>query len=127
MSQVSLYRRPPRGRPAIGFQLEVPPEMEVRDGPDFGCREVQHGGRTVGEIEIRVFGAALVIDRDGILAEKACEVLRREAAILEDPWPVAVQLPGATGYRADAVQRTDLPYRHASQWRRTISASRVAC
>jgi len=113
MSQVSLYRRPPKGRPAIGFQLEVPREMEMRDGPVSGWREVQHGGRTVGEIEIRVFGAALVIDRDGILAEKACAELRREAAVAGDSPAVAVQLPGAAGYRADAVQRTDLPYRHA--------------
>ena len=112
MSQVSLYRRPPKGRPAIGFQLEVPREMEMRDGPVSGWREVQHGGRTVGEIEIRVFGAALVIDRDGILAEKACAVLAAEATVRGGPTAVAVVLPGASGYRADAVLNAALPYRY---------------
>lgn len=111
MSQVSLYRRPPRGWPPLGYQLEVPREMEVRDGPVLAGREVRADGRTIGEIEIRVFAAALVIDRDGILADKACEVLSREAAARERPAAVAVELPGATGYRADSVQRTELPYR----------------
>ncbi|HEX7842981.1 MAG TPA: hypothetical protein VF469_36160 [Kofleriaceae bacterium] len=70
------------------------------------------GGRTLGEIEISVFAAALIIDRDGILAEKACEVLGREATLRGEPTAVAVRLPGAAGFRADAVQNTALPYRY---------------
>jgi hypothetical protein len=111
MSPPSTYRRPPRGRPLIGFQLDVPREVELRDGPILHCREVRQGGQTLGEIELSVFAAALIIDRDGILAEKACEVLGREAALRGEPTAVAVRLPGACGFRADAVQRTPLPYR----------------
>ena len=97
----------------IGFQLEVPGEVELRDGPTLMCREVLQGGRTRGELEISLFAAALVIDRDGILAEKACDVLAREATVRGGPTAVAVALPGASGYRASAVIGAPLPYRYA--------------
>jgi hypothetical protein len=95
----------------IGFQLDVPREVELREGTTLKCREVLQGGRTLGELEVSVFGAALVIDRDGILAEKACEVLGREATVRGGPNAVAVTLPGGAGFRADAVTNTALPYR----------------
>jgi hypothetical protein len=113
MSLPTTYRRPPQGRPTIGFQLEVPREIELREGPTLRCREVLHGGRTRGELEISLFAAALVIDRDGILAEMACEVLGHEATVRGGPAAVAIALPGASGYRADAVVSGPLPYRHA--------------
>lgn len=96
----------------LGFQLEVPREIELLDGPTLKCREVLQGGRILGELEISLFVAALVIDRDGILAEKACEVLAGEAAVRRAPTAVAVALPGASGYRADAVISAALPYRY---------------
>jgi hypothetical protein len=96
----------------VGFQLEIPREVELRENPVLRCREVLQGGRTLGELEVSVFPAALVIDRDGILAEKACEVLGREATLRGDATAVAVRLPGASGFRADAVQNTPLPYRY---------------
>lgn len=111
MSRASTYRRPPRGRPMIGFQLEVPGVVELREGAVLKLREVLQGGRTMGELEISVFAAALIIDRDGILAEKAREVLGREVTVRGGPTAVAVRLPGASGFRADAVQNTALPYR----------------
>jgi hypothetical protein len=96
----------------IGFQLEVPREVELREGATLKCREALQGGRTLGELEVSVFAAALVIDRDGILSEKACEVLSREATPRGGPIAVPVALPGASGFRADAVQNTTLPYRY---------------
>jgi hypothetical protein len=96
----------------VGFQVEVPREVELRDGPTLKCREVLQGGRTLGEIEIGLFSAALVIDRDGILSEKACEVLAREVTVRGGPVAVAVALPGGSGYRAEAVHNTPLPYRY---------------
>jgi hypothetical protein len=111
MSTPSLYRRAPRGRPLIGFQLEAPDELELRDGAVVQWRELRQDGRVLGELEVSVFAAALVIDRDGILAEKACEVLGREVPTRRGPTAVAVRLPGATGFRADAVHpRPGLPY-----------------
>jgi hypothetical protein len=97
----------------LGFQLEVPSEVELSEGPPLKCREVLQDGRTRGELEIRLFTAALVIDRDGILAEKACEVLAGEATVRRGPIAVAVALPGASGYRADAIISATLPYRYA--------------
>jgi hypothetical protein len=118
-----VIRREARGRPFLGFQLEVPPELERFDGPVVTCRELRPDGRLAGELEVSVFAAALIIDRDGILADKACEVLGRqigessqidesdESGVASAP-AVAVVLPGAAGFRADTVQRTALPYVH---------------
>lgn len=110
MPTPSMYRRAPRGRPLIGFQLEAPGEVELRDGAVLKCCEVRQGGRIVGELEVSVFAAALVIDRDGILAEKAREVIACEVPIRGGATAVAVRLPGASGFRADAVHGTRLPY-----------------
>ena len=74
----------------------------------LSCREVQQDGKTIGELEVSVFAASLVIDRDGILAQKACSEVEREAR--KDVTAVPVQLPGAHGFRAEAIQRTALPY-----------------
>jgi hypothetical protein len=106
----STYRRPPCGRSSIGFQLEAPREVALRDGAMLVCREVRQDGRTMGELEVGVFAAALVIDRDGILAEKAREGLERQARGHGEAIAVAVSLPGASGFRAEAVEDTPLPY-----------------
>jgi hypothetical protein len=110
MAVPSTYRRPPRGRPQIGFELETPKQVELREGPVLSCREVNADGRMVGELEVSVFAAALIIDRDGILAQKACDELEREARPRDGAVALAVRLPGASGFRAEAVQRTPLPY-----------------
>ena len=95
-----------RGLPAIGFELQLPDELEVV--PNAGgatvvrCRETR-AGRTIGELDIEVFPAALVIDRDGILEQKASEIVNAPA--------VAVMLPGASGYRAEThANDRPLPY-----------------
>ena len=75
-------------------------------------REVRPDGRVVGELEASVFAAALIIDRDGILAEQARAVVRREVPgrAGAEAEAVAVRLPGASGYRAEAVRVAPLPY-----------------
>ena len=113
MPSPTLYRRRSRGRPALGFQMEVPAEIELHDGATVKCREVRGDGRLIGELEMTVFAAALVIDRDGILAEKACETVRRELSGRAVSGAIAVRLPGASGFRADAVLSTRLPYLYA--------------
>jgi len=57
----------------IGFQLEVPREVELREGATLKCREVLQGGRTLGELEVSVFAAALVIDQVGQVAITALD------------------------------------------------------
>jgi hypothetical protein len=109
MSQATTYRRVPKGRPSIGFQLEAPPGIELREGPALQCREARDG-RVMGELEVSVFPAALVIDRDGILAEKAVEAMNALATLRRPVVPDPVSLPGANGFRAAAVCSAALPY-----------------
>lgn len=61
------------------------------------CTEARDG-ETIGELEVEVFKAALVIDRDGILAEKVSQVCLRQPGRVSAPLPVS--LPGASGFRA---------------------------
>jgi hypothetical protein len=110
MSQPTVYRRVPQGRPSIGFQLEAPAELELREGPTLHCRELRPDGSVRGEIEISLFPGALVIDRDGILAEKALEAMNRLATLRRAVVPAPVALPGANGFRAAAVHTASLPY-----------------
>jgi hypothetical protein len=110
-----------RGLAAIGFELSPPAEVElepVGGGPIVvRCCE-RRAGKTVGELEIAVFQAALVIDRDGILEEKVRGVVEEAtAAGARVLTPIPVSLPGASGYRGDAelvrpmgTQRPALPY-----------------
>jgi len=110
MSQPTTYRRAPKGRPSIGFQLEAPPGVELREGAALQCREARSDGRVVGELEVSVFPAALVIDRDGILAEKAAAAMNGLATLRRPVVPAPISLPGANGFRAAAVCSAALPY-----------------
>src|SRR6476469_9340179 len=104
MPPARTYRQPPRGRPSIGFLIEAPDAVELDPAEaSLRCSERRPDGRTVGELEVVVVAAALIIDRDGILEEKARDQLGGTAA-------VRVHLPGASGFRADAVQNSPLPY-----------------
>ncbi len=104
MAPARTYRQPPRGRPSIGFSIEAPDAIELdHAGPTLRCSERREDGRTLGELEVEVFSAALIIDRDGILEEKARDLVGGTAA-------VRVSLPGASGFRADGVQNSALPY-----------------
>jgi len=92
------YRLLPRGLPAIGFQIATG-ELEVTTLPGrVRCSEPR-----VGELEVAVFSAALIIDRDGILAAKASEAAGGRPV-------VEISLPGASGYRAEAVVDGPLRY-----------------
>jgi hypothetical protein len=104
-----------RGLPSIGFEMKTPDEIEVT--PIGGgstivrCSERQ-GGKMVGELEVAVVKAALIIDRDGILAEKvnaaANDAAETGGRVLD---PVPVSLPGASGFRSDVeMSRSALPF-----------------
>jgi hypothetical protein len=75
------------------------------------CRE-HKDGKTVGELEVSMFAAALLIDRDGILEEKAREAAERSVDAASIAGTVAISLPGASGYRADVEPSREhgLPY-----------------
>jgi len=96
------FRQAPRGRPAIGYTLTT--DLEISPGATVHCRE-HRGGKLIGELSIEVFAAALIIDRDGILAAKAGDAAGAVA--------VAFELEGTSGYRAETIDRGGpLPYRH---------------
>jgi hypothetical protein len=92
-----------RGLAAIGIELESPIAMQPLDtgATVVRCSE-EHEGKLVGELAVEVFRAALVIDRDGILEEKAHEAADAEHGRVTPPVPVS--LPGASGFRADVVR-----------------------
>ena len=98
----------------IGYLVAPPSGVEVvRSGDITHCRQ-QAGDKLIGELEISVFRAALVIDRDGILEEKVRHAIVDEVAagahVLE---PMPVELAGASGWRVDAQVRrgeTALPF-----------------
>lgn len=106
-----------RGLPSIGFSIDTPSDVELTPvgGGDtvVRCSERRADGKPVGELEVAVFQAALVIDRDGILEDKvqgaANDVAEQGARVLA---PIPVSLPGASGFRADVElhSRVSLPY-----------------
>ena len=100
----------------ISYEVAPPSDVEVvRAGETTRCRQ-QQGGATIGELEITLFKAALVIDRDGILEEKVREAIGAEiAAGAHVTEPAQVELAGASGWRVDAeylrgTKRPALPY-----------------
>lgn len=120
ISQALIHRHPAsesraRGLPPIGFQLDVPPGVMLEQidpaGPDRAVvlRAHQHSedGRLVGDLELGIFSAALLIDRRGVLRE-----LVEVTAALAPGAPATSRLlgagdasfaAGASGYRMDVV------------------------
>ena len=101
-----------RGLPAIGLELDNPAAIElepVATGATVVRAHERRDGKTIGELEVEVFKAALVIDREGILEEKAHLAADAEHGRVTPP--VRVSLPGASGYRAEVqLVRSKLPY-----------------
>jgi hypothetical protein len=95
-----------RGLASIGVELELPSDavdlVAVENGNTIVRCSEQHDGKLLGELAVEVFRAALVIDRDGILEEKAHEAADAERGRVTPPVPVS--LPGASGFRADVVR-----------------------
>src|SRR6476659_3272144 len=96
------YRQLPTASRRIGFEIQTPNEVEIQAGDVVRCSEKRADGETIGELEVSVFHAALVIDRDGILEEKMADAVNSNtepgARVLP---PIPVALPGASGFRAD--------------------------
>ena len=115
MSLATRYRQLPATGRSIGFEVEMPSGLDIQPEDErVRCRE-QSGGKLVGELEVTTFRAALVIDRDGILEEKAHEVATQSAQAGARVMPaIPVTLPNASGFRADvelrASPRPSLPY-----------------
>ncbi len=117
------FRQPPatsrrRGFSAIGFELLAGPDLvleEIASGETvLRVVETSSTGAPIGELEIALFTAALIIDRDGLLSERATQVAQAVSGVAATAC-CEVTFPGAAGFRADAVipGRPSLPYVHA--------------
>ena len=100
-----------RGLAAIGVELSAAnSEIQltpIEDGPVVVRCTEEADGKLIGELDVELFRAALVIDRDGILeakAESAASLAGRAGG------PVAITLPGASGFRSEVVRKGALPY-----------------
>lgn len=94
------FRQLPTTLRRIGFELNAPADMTVETTQGGGARV----RGAAGELEIEVFQAALVIDRDGILEEKIRSAV--DAVVASEPGArvletIPIELPGASGYRSD--------------------------
>ena len=70
-----------RGRPPLGFGLEVAAEVavelpEAQNEPLVRCTE-RTGGSVIGVLEIDIFAASLIMDPDGAITALAAGVLER--------------------------------------------------
>lgn len=96
------------GLPPIGFKLRAPERVTIAPasgvaGAPVVCREVGPDGRLIGEVEIAVFGAGLIIDRDGVLERIATEAAEDTASAGGQVASImAIVLEsGVSGYRAE--------------------------
>lgn len=102
----------------LSLELEAPTGVElVPITPDLvRASERRPDGAPIGELEVTTFKAALLIDRDGILADKARTLAEAAApqAMVDSCDPIT--LGGISGYRASAYvrgkDRPALPYIH---------------
>lgn len=97
------YRQPPTMARRVGFEIDPPLEVTVQPyGTTVRCQQLKADGAPLGELELEVFHAALVIDRDGILEEKVRAAIAKAAPGATVLQPMPVELSGASGFRADA-------------------------
>ena len=70
----------------------------------------RRGNRSVGELEIRVFAARMIMDRDGVLGEAAQALAEELFAAPRDGYLGAtgsIRLPAGEAYRADMTVTRD--------------------
>jgi hypothetical protein len=70
-----------RGLPPIGFSLRIPERIDLTpvEGAETLLTAVERdpGGKSIAELELRIFVAAMIIDRDGTLERVVGEELER--------------------------------------------------
>jgi hypothetical protein len=102
----------------LSLELDPPSGVELLPvSPDVvRMREQQANGAPVGELEVSTFKAQLLIDREGVLEEKARTVAESAdpGARVDSCNPIV--LSGVSGYRVEAAvrarERPALPYIH---------------
>jgi hypothetical protein len=100
-------RRP--GVTPVGFRLDVPEGVviEPSDPKIIQLRATERraaSGRPLGELEIRVFAARLIMDRDGVMLDAARAAAEELFAPPRDGWLGAVgamTLPAGEAWRAE--------------------------
>lgn len=103
-----------RGLPAIGFRVRIPDGVEiVPPANDQLLTAVERAGdgHAVGEVDVEIFPAALIIDRDGLLERAVADAADQLIESAHDGrltsfMPVVLD-GGVTGFRADLEVRGD--------------------
>jgi hypothetical protein len=110
----------------VGFRLDIPEGVVVQPSDpkiiQLRATETRAAtGRPLGELEIRVFAARLIMDRDGVLLDAARALAEELYAAPRDGWLGAtgtVELPAGEAWRADVQVTRDerglipiLPYK----------------
>ncbi|MGE0403143.1 MAG: hypothetical protein AB7T06_40930 [Kofleriaceae bacterium] len=102
----------------LSLELEAPTGVElVPVTPEvLRASELRPDGAPLGELEVSTFQASLIIDRDGVLEDKARTLAESAAPAARIDSCVPVSLQGISGYRAEAsvrsIKRPELPYIH---------------
>jgi len=102
----------------LSLELEAPTGVELLPvSPDVvRLREQRPDGAPLGELEVSTFKAQLLIDRDGILEDKARALAEAAAPDAKVDSCNPVTLGGVSGYRVEAYirarERPALPYIH---------------
>lgn len=102
----------------LSLELDAPNGVElVPVSPDVvRMREQQSNGAPIGELEVSTFTDSLIIDRDGVLEDKARTLAQAAAPAARIDSCNPVTLAGVSGYRAEAsvrsINRPALPYIH---------------
>ncbi len=99
----------------VGFRLDLPGgvEIEPADPSIVQLRASERRvstGRPLGELEIRVFAARLIMDRDGVLLEAAQALAEELFASPRDGYlgdAGAIMLPAGEAWRADMTVTRD--------------------
>jgi hypothetical protein len=94
----------------IGFRVDLPEGVVIEPGDPqpakLRCTERRLAtGRPLGQLEIRVFAARLIMDRDGVLLDAARGLAEELFAPPRDGWLGAtgpVSLPAGEAWRAEA-------------------------
>lgn len=103
-----------RGLPAIGFRIRIPDGVEIVPPANdqlLTAVERASDGHAVGEVDVEIVPAALIVDRDGQLERAATDAADEVIASARDGRLTAftpVDLGGGgTGFRAEVELRGD--------------------
>lgn len=102
----------------LSLELDAPTGVELLPVSEdvVRLREARPDGMALGELEVSTFSDSLIIDRDGVMEDKARALAEGAAPAARIDSCGPVELEHISGYRAEAsvrsINRPALPYIH---------------